>query len=113
MVRVGVGQSGPPALSRPSPAESAAVGIYRRIRAGRHGPNGQRCCFDGQTLLSARLSLLADPEIVNQGFVAAGVGLLEIVEQAATLSDQHQQAAPRMMVLLVCLEVVREVGNAL
>ena len=44
---------------------------------------------------------------------ASSFGALEVVEQAAALADHHQQAAARVVVLLVRLEVLGQVGDAL
>ena len=45
--------------------------------------------------------------------VAAGVDLVQVVEQAATLRHHLQKATTRVVVLLVSLEVFGEVGDAL
>ena len=56
--------------------------------------------------------LFADAEFPNDSFVALGIVSLEVVEQATPLADQHEQAAARAVVLLVRLEVVRQLANA-
>ena len=56
--------------------------------------------------------LFADAEFSNDSFVALGIVSLEVVEQATPLADQHKQAAARAVVLLVRLEVVRQLANA-
>src|ERR1700730_190182 len=58
-------------------------------------------------------SLLADPQSVDELLVAVAVLRLEIVEQTAPLADQLEQAAPRVVVLLVRLEVLGEVVDPL
>ena len=45
--------------------------------------------------------------------IARFIGLLQMVQKAAALRDQLQQAAARVVVLLVGLEVFREVGDPL
>src|SRR5208282_4775157 len=57
-------------------------------------------------------SLLADAELPNDRLIALGIVSLEVVEQATPLADQHEQAAARAVVLLVRLEVVRQLANA-
>ena len=57
-------------------------------------------------------SLLADAELSNDRLIALGIVSLEVVEQATPLADQHEQAAARAVVLLVRLEVVRQLANA-
>jgi hypothetical protein len=57
--------------------------------------------------------LLADAEFLNDVFVTLGVVLLEVVEQATPLADQHEKAAAGAMVLLVGLEVLRKLTDAL
>jgi hypothetical protein len=56
--------------------------------------------------------LLADAEFRNDSFVALGIVFLQVVEQATPLADQHEQAAARAVVLLVRLEVLRQLANA-
>src|SRR6185295_9784242 len=55
----------------------------------------------------------ANPEFLGHGTVALGVLLAKVLEQPAALADQHEQAAPGVMVLLVGLEVVGEAVDAL
>lgn len=57
--------------------------------------------------------LLADPELPDHVPIPIGVGALQVVQQASALADQHQEAAARSVILLVCLEVLGELGNAL
>ena len=57
--------------------------------------------------------LLADAQLLNDLFVALGIVLSEVVEQAATLADHHEKTAPGGMVLLMRLEMLREFTNAL
>ena len=57
-------------------------------------------------------ALLADAELANDRLIALGIVSLEVVEQATSLADQHEQAAARAVVLLVRLEVVRQLANA-
>ena len=56
--------------------------------------------------------LLADAELTDHGLVALGIELLEVVEQATPLADQHEEAAARAVVLLVRLEMVRQLADA-
>ena len=57
--------------------------------------------------------LLADAEFLNDLFVALGIVLSEVVKQAATLADHHEKAAPGGMVLLMRLEMLRQLTNTL
>jgi hypothetical protein len=45
--------------------------------------------------------------------VPVHVGPLEIVEKLATLTNEHEKAAARVVILLVDLEMIREVLDAL
>jgi hypothetical protein len=56
--------------------------------------------------------LLANAELPNDRLIALGIVSFEVVEQATPLADQHEQAAARAVVLLVRLEVVRQLANA-
>ena len=68
--------------------------------------------FKGTISRVSFASLLADAELSNDGLIALGIVSLEVVEQATPLADQHEQAAARAVVLLVRLEVVRQLANA-
>ena len=57
--------------------------------------------------------LLAEAELRDHTFVALGIVLFEVVEQATALADQHKQAAARAMIFLVRFEVLRQLTNAL
>ena len=57
--------------------------------------------------------LLADAQAADQFRVALRVLALQVIEQAPALTDQLQQAAARVMILRVGLEVFGEVVDAL
>src|SRR3546814_6698043 len=59
------------------------------------------------------LCLFPKPELRDQVQIALTIGCPEIVQQRATLVDEHQQAAARMVVLRVGLEMLGEVADAL
>src|SRR6478735_6262559 len=59
------------------------------------------------------LGLLADAETTDQIRVAFRVLALEIVEQPPALADQLEEAATRVMILRVRLEMLGEVVDAL
>jgi hypothetical protein len=58
-------------------------------------------------------TLLAEAELLDNAFVAIGIVLLEVVEQATPLADQHEKAAARAVIFLVRFEVFRQLTNAL
>src|SRR5437660_2592099 len=60
-----------------------------------------------------KAQLLADADLLNNGFVTLGVVFLEVVEQATPLADQHEKTAARAVIFLVCFEVLRQMTNAL
>jgi hypothetical protein len=62
----------------------------------------------GQRVYGARPSP-PEPELGDDSPVALDVGALQVVQQPATLADQLQQPAPRIVVVGVRLEVVGEV----
>jgi len=66
----------------------------------------------GRAGIQVRLPLLADAQFLNDLFVAFGVGLSEVVQQAATPADHHKKTAPGGMVLIVRLEMLRQFTNA-
>ena len=45
--------------------------------------------------------------------ISIDVPAFEIVEQAPALRDHLEQAAPRVVVFLVCFEMLRQLGDAL
>ncbi len=57
--------------------------------------------------------LVAEGEAHEEILVQIGVGALGVVEHLAALGDQHQEAAAGSMVMLVCLEVLGKVDDAL
>ena len=52
--------------------------------------------------------LLSDPQCRNDGTIALNVRLFEVIEQAPSLTDHHEQTASGMMILGVDLEVLGE-----
>src|SRR5437773_5960177 len=61
--------------------------------------------------LSAELP--ADAQLFDDRAIPLGVFLAQVVEQRAALADQHQQPAPRMMILRVLLEVLGQAVHPL
>ena len=55
--------------------------------------------------------LLADAMFLNDGFVAFGIRLSEVIEQTATPAHHHEKTAPGGMVLLMRLEMLRQFAN--
>ena len=56
--------------------------------------------------------LLSQTQLSNQGTIALDVGLLEVVQQTATLTNHQQQTATAVVILLVELEVLVQVVDA-
>jgi hypothetical protein len=59
------------------------------------------------------LNLLTDSEFADDLTIPVAVALLQIIKKAAALADEHQQTAARSMILLVGLEVRRQLGDTL
>src|SRR5437868_14235693 len=57
--------------------------------------------------------LLAQLKLLNDGLVAFVIVCLEVIQQAASLADQHEKTAARTVIFLVRFEVLRQVTNAL
>ena len=55
--------------------------------------------------------LLADVQTLDEVRVPLHVLRFQIVEEAASLADEHEQATARMVILRVGLEVLGEVGD--
>jgi hypothetical protein len=45
--------------------------------------------------------------------VPLDIGCLQILKQTTSLLDHHQQPTPRMVILLVCLEMLGKFGDSL
>jgi len=56
--------------------------------------------------------LLANAEFLDYVLITLGIVVLEVVEQAATLTDHHQETAAGGVILLVRLEVFRQFTDA-
>src|SRR2546423_7885415 len=61
----------------------------------------------------ATMNLFSDAEFIDDRAVTLDVGLLQIVEKAATAADELEQSAAAVMVLRVRLEMLGEVGDAI
>jgi hypothetical protein len=57
--------------------------------------------------------LSAQSKIFDNRSIPVYIFVFHIIEQTAAAADQHQQPSPRMMVLLVDLEMLGEIGNAM
>lgn len=57
--------------------------------------------------------LLANAEFLDNGLIALGIVVLEVVEQAAALAHHHQETAAGGVILCVCLKVVRQISDSL
>jgi hypothetical protein len=80
------------------PAEPLFPDLPGRLIAAR--------AFEGAGRNVLRESVLtADSELFDQPFVPREVLRMQVVKQTATLTDQAQQAAPRMMILRMRLQV--------
>ena len=87
-------------------------GIHCTCNVGCGGPGRAGRATRGRAPRPAGVYLRM-PSSANQLRVAVGVLALQVVEQAAALADELQQAAPGMVILDVGLEVFREVVDAL
>jgi len=58
-------------------------------------------------------SLLSNAQFLDELFVTVGILTFQVIQEAAPGSDHHEEAAPRMVVLSVGLEMFRQVLNSL
>ncbi len=58
-------------------------------------------------------TLLADSQLIDYLAIAVGIALLQIIEQTATLAHEHEKSSARSVVLLVGLEMLRQLADAL
>ena len=64
-------------------------------------------------IVAPQVDLAADPKFRDERSIALNVVAAEVIEQAPPTPDQHQQAAPRVMILFMGLQVLGQVLNAL
>ena len=62
-------------------------------------------------LFFLRFRLTAQAESLDDGTVAVDVALVQIVQKAAALADEDCQRTLCYVILVVLLEVLRQVGN--
>src|SRR3954470_4847261 len=74
-------------------------------------PDGPRGARSESAEIRDRSS--AQAELADERAVALEVPLLQVVEQPPALADEHEQAAARVVVLLVLAQVLGEVVDAL
>ena len=55
--------------------------------------------------------LLANAEFLDYVLITLGIVVLEVIEQATTLADHHQETAAGGVILLVRLEVFRQFAD--
>src|SRR5690606_14714489 len=86
---------------------SQEVRVISDLRDGRYATSSG-------TDFSIRAVLLATPaEALDERAVTVDVRVGEVAEQTAALANQQEQATTRVVVVLVLLEVLREVLDAL
>ena len=59
------------------------------------------------------MRLLADTQFADHITVTVGIALLQVVQKTTALAHEHQQPATRSVVLLVGLEVLRQLADTL
>ena len=59
------------------------------------------------------LDVVADTELLDEFAVFEDVAVLDVDEQATTLTNEHEQTAARVVILGVLFEVLGEVADAL
>ena len=73
--------------------------------------NKDRCTERAYARPKSNDILFADAEPLDNASITANVFLLQVVQQSTPLADHFQQAATRMMVLAVGLEMLGQVGD--
>src|SRR5688572_2175008 len=100
------GRRGPVWPSRHAPSGPRARGTFWMRHEARTWPAPRK------TLPLFAFALAAQVQLADQGGVALAIDLGQVVKKATTLRDHLEQAAARVVVLLVGLEVFGEVGDA-
>jgi hypothetical protein len=57
--------------------------------------------------------LLADTEFSDYVTITVGIVCLQVIQQAAAFTYQHQQTTTRRVILLVCFEMLGQFANTL
>ena len=57
--------------------------------------------------------LVAQFQFLRNRLIAAHIGALQIIEQAAALADHHQQSPTRTVVFFIALQMLRQMVDAL
>ena len=60
----------------------------------------------------SQMKLLSDAELLNQGTILLKVRLLEVIQQASSLTNHLQKTSVGMIILRVLLHVLGELGNS-
>ena len=84
--------------------------IAQRPLGGGAKASGPRIHYGAEAF---SMQLLADAEFGDDALITLGIVLFQVVEQAATLADEHEQSATRAVIFLVRLEVLRQMTDAL
>ena len=66
----------------------------------------------GSQPLALAMRLAPNSELLDQAFVALEIARMQIVEQPAAFPNQPQEAQPRMMVLRVGFQMLRQLFNS-
>ena len=59
------------------------------------------------------LDIVADAELLNKSSVLLDVAILNILQKATALTDEHHKSSARMVILLVHLQMLGKVADAL
>ena len=102
---------------RPKLGIMRALGIREgRFCAGKLAKAVRSRSLDLRTAVrewAPQVLLLANAEFLDYVLVALGIVALEVVEQATSLADHHQETAAGGVILLVRLEMVRQLTDSL
>jgi len=61
--------------------------------------------------VAAQVLLLANAEFLDYVLIALGIVVLQVVEQATSLAHHHQETAAGGVILIVCLEMIRQLTD--
>src|SRR3546814_5058566 len=86
---------------------------YRRQLSFRQGRRTALCPGCKTAHFRGPSALLAKTQLRDKFVISVRILALEIIKQAAALVDQHQQAAARVIVLRVGLEMLGQIDDAL
>ena len=89
--------------------QASAGARVGRTKSNLDAQYARSAVFQGQTNAAV---LLADAELLNDGLVAFGIRLSEVIEQTTPFAHHHEKTTPGGMIFLMRLKMLRQLANS-